>query len=152
MVVTSVCHCSLMSQALTLHCSESIWPPPFSTGVYRNKEPPPKGQRDKEIPLSQFISSLLEGVWQHLPGDFGGLLMCRPGSSQLGTHVAIRCRRGFLGVDRVICKKKIIICFSMPTHSSNQGFGPCPRLFFFGSFYTWSRLARNLFGSGGVSS
>ena len=33
--------------------------------------------------------------------------MCRPGSSQLGTHVAIRCRRGFLGVDRVIGCKNI---------------------------------------------
>ena len=55
-------------QYATLNCSESIWPPPFSTGVYRNEEPSPKGQRDKEIPLSQFILSLFEGVGQLLPG------------------------------------------------------------------------------------
>ena len=36
----------------TLYTSESIWPPPFSTGVYRNEEPSPECQRDKEIPLS----------------------------------------------------------------------------------------------------
>ena len=63
---------------ITLNSSESIWPPPFSTGVYRNEEPSPEGQRDKEIPLSQFMSSLFEGVGQLLPGDFAGLLMCRP--------------------------------------------------------------------------
>ena len=62
----------------TLNSSESTWPPPFSTGVYRIEEPSPEGQRDKEIPLSQFISSLFEGVGQLLPGDFAGLLMCRP--------------------------------------------------------------------------
>ena len=62
----------------TLNSSEGIWPPPFSTGVYRNEEPSPEGQRDKEIPLSQFISSLFEGVGQLPPGDFAGLLMCRP--------------------------------------------------------------------------
>ena len=62
----------------TLNSSESIWPPPFSTGVYRNKEPSPEGHRDKDIPLSQFILSLFEGVGQLLPGDFAGLLMCRP--------------------------------------------------------------------------
>ena len=47
-----------------LNSSESIWPPPFSTGVYRNEEPSPEGQRDKEIPLSQVISSLFEWVGQ----------------------------------------------------------------------------------------
>ena len=62
----------------TLNSSERIWPPPFSTGFYRNEEPSPEGQRDKEIPLSQFISSLFEGVGQLLPGDLEGLLMCRP--------------------------------------------------------------------------
>ena len=62
----------------TLHISKIIWPPPFSTGVCRNEEPSPEGQRDKEISLSQFISSLFEGVWQLLPGDFAGLLMSRP--------------------------------------------------------------------------
>ena len=62
----------------TLNSSESIWPPPFSTGVYRNEEPSPEGQRDKEIPPSQFISSLFEGVGQLLPGNLAGLLMCRP--------------------------------------------------------------------------
>jgi hypothetical protein len=46
----------------TLNSSESIWPPPFSIGVNRNEEPSPEGQRDKEIPLSQFISSLFDGV------------------------------------------------------------------------------------------
>ena len=45
--------------------------------------------------------SLFEGVGQLLPGDFAGLLMSRPGSSQLGTLVAKRCRRGFLEVYRV---------------------------------------------------
>ena len=63
---------------ITLHISESIWPPPFSTGVCRNEEPSPEGQRDKEISLSQFILSLFEGVGQLLPGDFAGLLMSRP--------------------------------------------------------------------------
>ena len=63
---------------IILNSSESIWPPPFSTGVYRNEEPLPEGQRDKEIPPSQFILSLFEGVGQLLPGDFAGLLMCRP--------------------------------------------------------------------------
>ena len=67
-----------LARTVTLNRSESIWPPPFSTGVYRNEEPSPDGQRDKEIPLSQFISSLFEGVGQLLPGDFEGLLMCRP--------------------------------------------------------------------------
>ena len=62
----------------TLHISESIWPPPFSTRVCRNEEPSPEGQRDKEISLSQFISYLFEGVGQLLPGDFAGLLMSRP--------------------------------------------------------------------------
>ena len=62
----------------TLNSSESIWPPPFSTGVYQNEEPAPEGQRDKEISLSQFISSLFDGVGQLLPGDFAGLLMSRP--------------------------------------------------------------------------
>ena len=28
----------------TLNSSESIWPPPLSTGVYRNEEPSPEGQ------------------------------------------------------------------------------------------------------------
>ena len=37
-----------------------------------------RGQRDKEISLSQFILSLFDGVGQLLPGDFAGLLMCRP--------------------------------------------------------------------------
>ena len=85
----------------TLNSSESIWPPPFSTGVYQNEEPAPEGQRDKEISLSQFISSLFDGVGQLLPGDLAGLLMRRPGSSQLGTPVAKRCRRGFPEVYRV---------------------------------------------------
>ena len=62
----------------TLSSSESIWPPPFSTGVYWNEEPPPEGQRDKEIYFSQFISSLFYGVGQLLPGSFAGLLMSRP--------------------------------------------------------------------------
>ena len=61
----------------TLNSSESIWPTPFSTGVYQNEEPALEGQRDKEIFLSQFISSLFDGVGQLLPGDFAGLLMCR---------------------------------------------------------------------------
>ena len=38
---------------------------------------------------------------QLLPGDFAGLVMCRPGSLPLGTHVAKRCRIGFLEVNRV---------------------------------------------------
>ena len=63
---------------ITLNSSESIWPPPFSTGVYQNEEPALEGQRDKEIILSQFISSLFDGVGQLLPGDFAGLLMSRP--------------------------------------------------------------------------
>ena len=54
----------------TLYCSESIWPPPFSTGVFQNEEPALEGQGDKEISLSQFISSLFNGVGQLLPGDF----------------------------------------------------------------------------------
>ena len=54
-----------------------------------------------EIYLSQFISSLFEGVGQLLPGNFAGLLMSRPCSSQLGTLVAKRCSRGFLEVYRV---------------------------------------------------
>ena len=45
----------------TLHISESIWPPPFSTGVCRNEEPSPEEQKDKEISLYQFILSLFEG-------------------------------------------------------------------------------------------
>ena len=85
----------------TLHISESIWPPPFSTGVCRNEEPSPEGQRDKEISLYQFILSLFKGVGQLLPGDFAGLLMSRPGSSQLGTLVAKMCSRGFLEAYRV---------------------------------------------------
>ena len=31
-----------------LNNSESIWPTPFSTGVYQNEEPSPEGQRDKK--------------------------------------------------------------------------------------------------------
>ena len=64
----------------TLNNSESIWPPPFSIGVYQNEEPAPEGQRDKEISLSQFISSLFDGVWQLLPGDFEGVLLAAPRS------------------------------------------------------------------------
>ena len=67
----------------------------------------PEGHRDKEIALSQFISSQFEGVGQVLPGDFAGLLMSRPGSSQLGTLVAKRCRIGFLEMDRVC---SIVVC------------------------------------------
>ena len=86
----------------TLNNSESIWPPPFSIGVYQNEEPAPERQRDKENSLSQFKSSLFKGVGQLLPGEFAGLLMSRPGSSQLGTHVAQRCLIGFLEMDRVV--------------------------------------------------
>ena len=85
----------------TLNSSESIWPPPVSTGVFRNEEPSPEVQRDKEISLGQFILSLFEGVGQLLPEDCAGLLMSRPSSSQLGTPVAKRCRRGFQSVYRV---------------------------------------------------
>ena len=66
-----------IASSYTLYSSESIWPPPFSTRVYRNEEPSPEWQRDKEILRSQFISSLFEGVGQLLPGYFAGLLMCR---------------------------------------------------------------------------
>ena len=82
-------------------------PPPFSTGVCRNEEPSPEGKGDKEISLSQFMSSLFKGVGQLLPGDFAGLLMSRPGSSQLGTPVAKWCRRGFLEVYRVNSLQRI---------------------------------------------
>ena len=58
--------------------------------------------RQTEISLSQFFLSLLEGAKQLLPGDFAGLLMCRPGSSHLGTSDAKRCRRGFLEVYKVL--------------------------------------------------
>ena len=34
--------------------------------------------RETKKSLSQFISSLFDGVGQLLPGDFAGLLMCRP--------------------------------------------------------------------------
>ena len=64
--------------------------PLFITGV----------QRNEELPI--FISSLFEGVGQLLPGNLTGLLMSRPGSSQLGTLVAKRCRRGFLEIYRVL--------------------------------------------------
>ena len=83
----------------TLNSSERIWPPPFSTGVSRHEEPPTEEQR--EISLSQFISTLFEGVGRLLPGDIGGLLMCRPGSSQLRSPVAKRCGIGCLEVNRV---------------------------------------------------
>ena len=59
----------------TLNSLESIWPTPFSAGVYQNEESSPAGQRDKEISLSQFISSLFDGVGQLLPGDFASLLL-----------------------------------------------------------------------------
>ena len=62
----------------TLDSSESIWPPQFSTGVYQNEEPAPEGQRNKEISLFQFVSSLFDGVGQLLPEDFEGLLISRP--------------------------------------------------------------------------
>ena len=39
-----------------------------------------------------------------LPGDFEGLLMSKPGSSQLGTHVAKRCI-DFIEVDRVTVRE-----------------------------------------------
>ena len=71
-------NCKIKCKFFTLHISESIWPPPFSTGVCRNEEPSPEGQRDKEISLYQFILSLFERVGQLLPGDFAGLLMSRP--------------------------------------------------------------------------
>ena len=54
---------------------EYFWPPPFSTGAYRNEEPPPEKQRDKDISLSQFILSLVKGVGQLLPGDFANVLL-----------------------------------------------------------------------------
>ena len=79
----------------TLNSSESIWPPPVSTGVYRNEEPSPEGQRDKEISLSQFISSLFEGVGQLLPGDFAGLLMCRPRLLAAGDSCCQKVRQSF---------------------------------------------------------
>ena len=66
-----------MQSHIALNSSMSIWLPPFSTGVYQNEEPAPEGQRDKEISLSQFISSLFNGVGQLLPGDFPGLLISR---------------------------------------------------------------------------
>ena len=84
-----------------MHISESIWPTPFSTGVYQNEEPSPEGKRYKDISLSQFISSLFDGVGQLLPGDFEGLSCADLGSLQLGTPVAKRCCRGFLEVYRV---------------------------------------------------
>jgi len=73
-----LCFALPVQSHITLSSSVSIWPPPFSTGVYQNEEPAPEGQRDKEISLSQFISSLFNGVGQLLPGDFAGLLMSRP--------------------------------------------------------------------------
>ena len=83
---------------------------PFSTGVFINEELSPEGQRDKDISLYQFILSLFKGVGQLLPGDFAGLLMSRPCSSQLGTPVAKRCRIGFLEVYRVseICGMHLV--------------------------------------------
>ena len=60
----------------TLSSSESIWSPPFRTGVHRNEEPPPDRQVDKKLSLSQFILSLFEGA-RLLPGDLAGLLKCR---------------------------------------------------------------------------
>ena len=45
---------------------ESIWSPLFSTGVYRNEEPPPEGQRYKEFSLSQFIYPITNsGFYSH---------------------------------------------------------------------------------------
>ena len=61
-----------------------------------DEEHSPEGQRDKEISLYQFILSLFDRVERLFPGDFAGLLMCRPGSSQLGTHVAKRGRIVFV--------------------------------------------------------
>ena len=91
---------------ITLNNSESIWPGPFSTGVYENEEPSPEGERDKEISLSQFILSLFDEVGQLLPGDFAGSL-------KLGTPVARRCCRGFLEVyrvSRVTCQVSGVTC------------------------------------------
>ena len=71
-----------------------------STNMRSLHQSGPKVQIDKWIYLSQFILSLFEGVGQLLPGDFAGLLMCRPGSLQLVTHFAKRCRTGFLELVR----------------------------------------------------
>ena len=89
--------CQVPTFSSTLYTSESIWPPPFSTGVYRNEEPSPEGQRDKEIPLSQFILSLFEGVGQLLPGDFAGLLMCRPRLLAAGDSCCQKVLQSFSG-------------------------------------------------------
>ena len=60
-----------------------------------------EAQRDKEISLSQFISTLFDGVGQLLPGDFEGLL--RPRLLAAGEPFAKRSCRGFLKVYRVLC-------------------------------------------------
>ena len=86
---------STLLYQLILNSSESIWPTPFSTGVYQNEESSPEEQRDKEMSLSQFILSLSLKILQ--------VCSCADqGSSQLGTLVAKRCCRGFLEVNRVI--------------------------------------------------
>ena len=57
-----LCFALPVQSHMSLNSFKSIWPPPFSTGVYQNEEPAPEGQRDKEISLSHFISSLFIGV------------------------------------------------------------------------------------------
>jgi hypothetical protein len=93
--------------------------------LYQNEETSPEGQRDKEIFLSMFFVSLVDGVGPFtkppllfaIEVGFGAngwgsssleiLKVCScadPGSSQLGTLVVKRCCRGFLEIYRVPTK------------------------------------------------
>ena len=94
----SLRYTSFASWLCTLNSSESIWPPPYSTGVYRNEEPSPEGQRDKEISFSQFILSLFEEVGrQLLPGNFACLPMCRPRLLAAGDSCCQKVLQSFSG-------------------------------------------------------
>ena len=72
------------------------------SGHYHSaKETLPEWQRGKEISLFHFISSMLKGVGQLLPGDISPCALCSPDSMQQRTLVAKRCNIHFLEVNRM---------------------------------------------------
>ena len=103
---------------LTLNSFESIWPPPFRTGVYWNEEPAPEGQRDKEINFSEFILSLFHGVGQLLPGYFAGLLMSRPRLLAAMDSCCQKVPQSFSwSIPGVLSSFCVICCFSPPVYN-----------------------------------
>ena len=69
---------------LAMHGAQKVSGHPYSAQESTEMRSFHQRGRDKEVSLSQLISSLFDGVGRLLLGDFTGLLMCWPGYSSWG--------------------------------------------------------------------